>query len=208
MSFSSSSSSSSYGAACGLRLQRLLTSLGSRAAPHARRPALQQPRSWALDAARNALLRAKARSGIGGSSLGRVGGGVSGAGAAASSVGPLAYLTKKKAEVSLLFKKYGWVTVATYFSVYLVTLSGVYGVVSLGLLPVLDVDAFINSLQVKRWAVGDAPISIPPWASPLATAWIITKTTEPVRLVFTAAIMPTVVKRLPPHVLALFGVRA
>lgn len=106
-----------------------------------------------------------------------------------------------------LLKRYGYITAATYVAVYVVSLSSVYGIVSLGIIPILDVNSFVNGLSLKKWILGDAPVDIPRWASPLVTAWIITKTTEPVRLVVTAAIMPSVIKRLPVGILRFFGVK-
>ena len=106
-----------------------------------------------------------------------------------------------------LLKRYGYITATTYIGVYCVSLSAVYGIVSAGLIPVLDVNSLVNGLALKKWLVGAAPVDIPAWASPLITAWIVTKATEPVRLIFTISIMPSVVTRLSPAALRFFGVK-
>jgi hypothetical protein len=89
-----------------------------------------------------------------------------------------------------------------------VTLSAVYTLVKAGAVPAFDVNAFINSLSLKQWLAGPEPIVVPRWGLDFATAWVITKTTEPARVLVTIAIVPLLARRLPNAVLAVFGVRA
>ena len=122
--------------------------------------------------------------------------------------GALAFFLAKKAEFQVLLQRYGWFTGVTYFGVYLVTLGGVYASVRAGLLPVPDVNAVLNDFSAKKALLGDAPVDIPPQWRDFATAWIYTKTTEPLRLVATIVVVPLLAKRLPPGVLAALGVKA
>jgi len=89
--------------------------------------------------------------------------------------------------------------------VYLATLGAVYGGVTFGVLPSPDVNAFLNGLSLKSMLLGPTPVEIAPKWQNFATAWVITKTTEPVRLVATIFLVPVLVKRLPASVLAVFG---
>jgi hypothetical protein len=120
----------------------------------------------------------------------------------------LAYLSAKKLEFKALFQRYGWFTGFTYFGVYLVTLGGVYASVRAGVLPAPDVNAVLNDFSVKKALLGPAPVDIPPQWRDFATAWIYTKTTEPLRLVATIVVVPLLARRLPPGVLAALGVKA
>ena len=122
--------------------------------------------------------------------------------------GLLAFMRAKKAEFTALVQRYGWFTGYTYFGVYLVTLGGVYSAVCAGLLPSPDVNAVINGLSAKQYLLGPEPVNIPPQWRDFATAWVITKTTEPLRLVITIVIVPILARRLPPGVLAALGVKA
>jgi hypothetical protein len=47
-------------------------------------------------------------------------------------------------------------------------------------------------------------VELPPWCFEFATAWIITKTTEPARLMAALALVPFLVKRAPLPFLRLF----
>jgi hypothetical protein len=135
-------------------------------------------------------------------------GSAGGAGAPSGGSGVLAFLAAKKAEFRDLFQRYGWFTGFTYFGVYLVTLGGVYASVRAGLLPAPDVNAVLNEFSAKKALLGPEPLNIPPQWRDFATAWIYTKTTEPLRLVATIVIVPVLARQLPPHVLAALGVRA
>ena len=119
--------------------------------------------------------------------------------------GALAWLRARKGELKDLFSRYGWFAGATYFGVYLATLGAVYGGVTFGVLPSPDVNAFLNGLSLKSMLLGPTPVEIAPKWQNFATAWVITKTTEPVRLVATIFLVPVLVKRLPASVLAVFG---
>lgn len=116
-------------------------------------------------------------------------------------------MREQKAKLLALAKEYGYFSVATYFGVYLATLSVVYGLVVAGAVPAFDVNEFMNSLTLKKWMVGPEPIVLPRWGLDFMTAWVITKTTEPARVLVTIALVPFLAKRLPNALLAPFGVR-
>lgn len=122
--------------------------------------------------------------------------------------GALFWVREQKAKLLALAKEYGYFSVATYFGVYLVTLSMVYGFVVVGAVPAFDVNEFMNSLTLKKWMMGPEPLVVPRWGLDFMTAWIITKTTEPGRVLITIALVPFLAKRLPNAFLTLFGLRA
>ena len=105
-----------------------------------------------------------------------------------------------------MMTSYGYLTVATYLGVYVVTLAGLFAAVSAGAIAGPDVDTFINAWSVKRALLGDRELHVPPWATQFATAWVLTKTTEPARLVATLALVPAIVRRAPVGLLRAFRV--
>jgi len=102
-----------------------------------------------------------------------------------------------------MFKQYGYLTVATYLGVYVVTLAGLYALVRTGLVEGPDVNTFLNNWFVKKALYADE-IKLSDKAVDFGMAWLLTKTTEPVRLVVTLALMPVVVRRSPAWLLRLF----
>ena len=121
--------------------------------------------------------------------------------------GVLGYIDKVRSEAKRIFFTYGWLAVGTYFGVWICTMSSVYSALQFGLLPSPDLNAFLNDLSLKNFLFGPEPLEIPAWGRQLAIAFVITKTTEPVRLVLVMGLVPTLVKRLPAGVLRVFGVK-
>jgi Protein of unknown function (DUF1279) len=117
---------------------------------------------------------------------------------------PIGWLKANKAHFKDLFKRYGYLTVATYLTVYVITLAGLYGCVRLGLVQGPDVNAYVNDWMIKKALVGDKHVTVPPKLIDFATAWILTKFTEPIRLAVTIAVMPRVIRRAPPGLLKFF----
>jgi hypothetical protein len=118
--------------------------------------------------------------------------------------GLIGWAIEKKNAAKLMVVSYGWLFSAVYFGVYLVTLGGIYGVVASGLINPPDVNEWINNWSLKGALFGPKRVELPPWAFEFATAWIITKTTEPARLMASLALVPILVKRAPLPVLRLF----
>lgn len=102
-------------------------------------------------------------------------------------------------------KSYGYLTIATYLSVYVATLFSIFGLVRVGVIRGPDVNAWLNNWRVKK-AISDKPIALSPVATDFGVAWLLTKTTEPVRLIVTIALMPAIVRRLPPFLARVFKV--
>lgn len=124
--------------------------------------------------------------------------------------GPIAWLKANKDKLKELAKRYGWFPVATYLGIYVIALTGIYILVKAGAVtgPSPErINNFINNWFIKKAIVGDKVLTVPPGIIDFATAWVLTKTTEPVRLVTTIAIVPAVARRLPPHVLQRFGAK-
>lgn len=117
---------------------------------------------------------------------------------------PIGWMKANKAHFKDLFKRYGYLTVATYLAVYVLTLAGLYGLVLLGVVKGPDVNAYVNDWTIKKLLVGDKHVSFPPRFIDFGTAWVMTKMTEPIRLAVTIAIMPRVIRRAPPALLKFF----
>lgn len=129
--------------------------------------------------------------------------------AAGFSLSPAAawrWLKANKAQFQILFKTFGWFTVATYLGVYCVTLGGIFGLVRMGLIEGPDAEGWINNFWIKK-LISDKPLHLPEWSVQFATAWVITKLTEPVRLVTTIALVPLAARRMPPQFFTYFGVK-
>jgi len=116
----------------------------------------------------------------------------------------IGWVLAKKDAAKTLIASYGWLFSAVYFGVYLVTLGGVYAVVASGAVTPPDVNEWINNWSLKGALFGPKRVELPPWAFEFATAWIITKTTEPARLAAALALVPALVRRAPLPFLRLF----
>ena len=119
----------------------------------------------------------------------------------------LGWFQKNKQEMKFLFQTFGYFTVASYLGVYTVALSSIYGLVSTGIISGPDPTDWINNFWLKKLTMGDDLLILPSWSINFATAWVLTKLTEPIRLVTTIALVPYAAKRLPPSILYLFGVK-
>lgn len=119
---------------------------------------------------------------------------------------PIGWWKENSSAVKRLFKDYGGFAVGVYLSVYVCTLLLLYLIVSAKLLEGPDVNEFINSMRLKK-AFIERRIEVPQEYADFATAWVLTKTTEPIRLVVTLALVPFLVRRLPASVLAVFKVK-
>lgn len=123
---------------------------------------------------------------------------------------PLGWWRANTARAKAMMSQYGYLAVATYFGVYLVTLGSLYGLVTAGVIaaPTGGVDEFINSWSVKKALLGEEPLHISPGFTGFATAWLLTKTTEPLRLVVTIGAVPAIARWAPASVLRMLRVRA
>lgn len=117
---------------------------------------------------------------------------------------PWGWLMANKKRFAVLAKRFGRLTIATYLGVYVLTLGGLFVIVRAGLVSPPDVNGFINGWFVKRALVGDTEVHVPPAWADFATAWVLTKFTEPVRLVATLALVPVIARRAPASVLRFF----
>jgi Protein of unknown function (DUF1279) len=114
---------------------------------------------------------------------------------------PIKWLMFNKSKL----KSYGTLAVVTYFSVYLITLSGLFILVNFKMIKGPDVNKFLNEWSVKKFFI-EKEVHIEPKYQDFATAWVLTKLTEPVRLGVTVAMLPFLVKKLPASILQAFGV--
>ena len=119
---------------------------------------------------------------------------------------PLGWWRANAARFKAAIASYGYFAVATYLGVYVTTLAGLFVLVQSGAIEGPDVNAFLNGWFVKKALWGDAPVVIPAAYGNFATAWVLTKTTEPLRLVATLALLPVAARRAPAGLLRAFRV--
>lgn len=121
---------------------------------------------------------------------------------------PIAWWKENNAKVKALFKQYGVFAVSTYLGVYVVTLFSLFGIVSAGAVQGPDINAFLAK-QGERFGIERLKtLHLSPAVSNFLTAWLLTKTTEPVRLATTIVLVPVLARKLPPSVLRFFRVPA
>ena len=118
-----------------------------------------------------------------------------------SFVSPYQWWRANADRLKTMMTSYGYLTIATYLGVYVITLASLYGAVLSDVIAGPDVDSYINGWFVKKALVGDREIHVPPAFTQFATAWVLTKTTEPLRLVVTIAAVPAIVRRAPAALL-------
>lgn len=92
-----------------------------------------------------------------------------------------------------LWRKYGVVSIVTYFSIYVGTLSCMYLAISYGLIGSMDALSLIQKLGLDKWI--DISV-INPKLGNFGLAWVLTKFTEPLRLGITALITPFIARLL------------
>jgi len=97
----------------------------------------------------------------------------------------------------IMFRKYGFVFVGTYFTIYGLVLLGFYFCISNNYFGSVDVIDLAKRWGLERFVSLD---EIRPQTGQLTLAWIATKITEPVRLALAIAITPVVARRLPAFI--------
>jgi len=112
-------------------------------------------------------------------------------------------------KLKLLWKQYGYVALGTYVSAYVGMLLFTYGLASAGVIPAGDAVKFIEwaGLDISDLSRGYVtPENIEnygPQAGRVFTAWLLTKISEPLRIIFTLSVTPAISRRLgyaPPKV--------
>ncbi len=68
-----------------------------------------------------------------------------------------------------------------------------------------DVNAWINNSSIKKYFT-ESEVKLSPFWAEFLTAWALTKTTEPLRIIGTAAALPVVVRYMPARLLQVFGI--
>jgi len=109
--------------------------------------------------------------------------------------------TAEPMTLSLMWKRYGVIAIATHFGVYFATLAGLYGGVSAGLMGQGDekkeaVEKVAVQLEPYVWKSVVDQIRSNPEFGAFAVAWVTAKFTEPVRLVVTMFLVPKIARRL------------
>ncbi|EKU20355.1 hypothetical protein NGA_2087520 [Nannochloropsis gaditana CCMP526] len=110
----------------------------------------------------------------------------------------------KMGKLRLMVKRYGAVAVITYLGVYVVTLSALFAAVESGLTPFdygLDsnwlVEKATHLLENYSWSEPLVEtIQTNPHAGNFAVAWVLTKFTEPLRMILTIAVVPRIARVL------------
>jgi hypothetical protein len=119
---------------------------------------------------------------------------------------PLAWWRANSAHLKELGRQYGYLAVGTYLGIYVVTLSGLFAAVRAGVVSGPDVNAFLSTWWVSQRVFGPGEWHLSEVAVDFGTAWLLTKTTEPLRLVATIPAVPFIAKRAPAGLLRFFRV--
>ncbi len=107
---------------------------------------------------------------------------------------------KKPSRMTVLLKAYGPIAIATYLGIYLVTLGVIFIIVNAN--SSMSAEEIIAKVEEKGWVSGSLKTRLDnmvkgashTWVN-FAAAWILTKFTEPIRLVVTGMITPTIARR-------------
>lgn len=112
--------------------------------------------------------------------------------------------SKKKGKTGLAeyIRRYGVVAFVTYGSVYFSTLGAMYVCVHQNLIVALDANDLIQKVPLLADLLPD-DAKISPLMGDFGLAWILTKFTEPLRLVFTASVTPFLARQLTSRAPAL-----
>lgn len=116
---------------------------------------------------------------------------------AASDPGPTGVLRFVPTGIRSFTLRYGLNFVGIYLGVYWLTLLGIYSTITVGAVGPRDIMHHIESAVNKVGGVAGVPLAswlhlsdVNPDAAPLMAAWMLTKPTEPPRLIVSAAITP------------------
>lgn len=105
------------------------------------------------------------------------------------------------------WRAYGYLFVGTYFGIYFLVLGSAYCLVRCGAIPAPDLNTWVNDSRVKKWVSPDKHLHLSKAASDFLTAWLIVKTTEPIRAAATIVAVPVMVRYLPIAVLSKLKVK-
>jgi hypothetical protein len=86
-------------------------------------------------------------------------------------------------------------------------LGSTFGLVRCGAIPSPDLHAWVNDSRLKKWMCPDKRLQLSKGASDFLTAWLIVKTTEPIRAAATIVAVPVMVRYLPVRVLSRLKVK-
>ena len=96
-----------------------------------------------------------------------------------------------------MWRSYGYLFVGGYFGLYFCTLGGLFFCVHSGIVKGPDVNTWINKSSFKQYIKKEGDIALSPLVTELLTAWLVTKTTEPLRFGITVVTVPLLVRYLP-----------
>ena len=106
-----------------------------------------------------------------------------------------------------LWRQFGYLTLIVYFGLYVVVLTGLWGLIGFGIIRGPNVNKWLNNSDWKK-RFTDKEIIVPDSLQSFLTAWLMTKTTEPVRMVLTILLVPALVRYLPQSWKKVLRVRA
>ena len=123
---------------------------------------------------------------------------------------PLGSIKNWWTENSGLFRQYvrnyGGLTLTFYIGMYVVVLTTLWGLVELGAVRGPDVNKWLKNSKIKTWLSPDKELEVSPHITNFLTAWLLTKTTEPVRILVTLFAIPALLRYLPMRVLQIFNI--
>jgi len=114
------------------------------------------------------------------------------------------------AQLKELWTRYGWLTVITWFGLYNAVLWSIFGARRSGVLKGMDakdVEKWLNNLSLKKSVLGPEHVTLSPVAMDFLIAWLLVKTTEPIRAVAVILAVPVLVRRLPTWLLFRLGAK-
>jgi uncharacterized membrane protein YeiB len=114
------------------------------------------------------------------------------------------------ARLKELWTRYGWLTIITWFGMYNVVLWGIFAARRTGVFKGMEsakVQKWLNDLSLKKRFYGEEPIILSPVAIDFLVAWLLVKTTEPLRAIVIIMLVPVLVRRLPPWLLFRLGAK-
>ena len=82
-------------------------------------------------------------------------------------------------------RNYGGLTLTFYISMYVGVLAIIWALVELGAVKGPDVNKWLRNSRIKHWISPNKELQVSPHITNFLTAWLLTKTTEPFRILIT-----------------------
>eukprot|EP01138_Halocafeteria_seosinensis_P007319 gb/GECG01007483.1/.p1 GENE.gb/GECG01007483.1/~~gb/GECG01007483.1/.p1 ORF type:complete len:310 (+),score=15.78 gb/GECG01007483.1/:1-930(+) len=104
-------------------------------------------------------------------------------------------------------RNYGGLTLTFYIGMYVGVLAIMWALVELGAVKGPDVNKWLRNSRIKQWISPNKELQVSPHITNFLTAWLLTKTTEPFRILITLFAVPALLRYLPMRMLHLFNIQ-